>query len=80
MWVMKSCGLTYTLLVVSLHNINKLVFFAAPLNTRQAYDLHQSVQESFYSVAGRAARANFDALGGGGVNAQLDYHVYLEVN
>jgi len=64
--------LTYTLLVVSLHKINRLVCFEAPLNTRQAFDLHQrqSVLESFYSVAGRAARATFDALAGGGVNAQ----------
>ncbi len=31
----------------------------------------QSVNESVYSVVGMAARANFDALAGGGVNAQL---------
>ncbi len=60
--------LIYTLLVASLHKINKLVSFAAPLNTRQAFDLRQSVQKSFCSVAGRV---NFDALVGGGVNAQL---------
>ncbi len=58
--------------MVSLHKINKLVCFAAPLNTRQAYDLRQSVHESFYRVAGRAARAHFDALASGGVNAQKD--------
>ncbi len=63
--------LAYTLLVVSLHKINKLVCFAAPLNTWQAFDLHQSVHESFYSIAGRATRVNFDALAGGGVNTQL---------
>ncbi len=80
MWVMKCCGLTYTLHVVSLHKINKLVYFAAPLNTRQAYDLRQSFHKSFYSVAGRVARSNFAALAGDGVNAQLDYYVYLEVN
>ncbi len=33
---------------------------------------HQSFHESFYSVAGRAARATFDALAASGVNAQLD--------
>ncbi len=60
--------LTYTLLVISLHKINMLVSFSAPLNTRP-FDC-QSVNESFYSVVGRAARANFDALAGGGVNAQ----------
>ncbi len=60
--------LTYTLLVISLHKINMCVCFAAPLNTWQAFDLRQSVHQSFYSVAGRA---NFDALAGGGVNAQL---------
>ncbi len=38
--------LTYTLLVVSLHKINKLVCFAAPLNTRQAFDLCQSGRAS----------------------------------
>ncbi len=59
--------------MVSLHKINKLVCFAAPLSTRQAFDLRQSVHKSFYSVAGSAARANFGALAGGGVNAQLDY-------
>ncbi len=37
---------------------------------RLAFD-RQSVNESFYSVVGRAARANFDALTGSGVNAQL---------
>ncbi len=62
--------LTYTLLVVNLHKINKLICFAAPLNKCQAFDLRQSVRESFYSVAGRAAKANFDALAGSGVNAQ----------
>ncbi len=62
--------LTYTLLVVSLHKINVLVCFAAPLNRWQAFDLRQSVHKSFYSIAGRAARANFYALAGGGVNAQ----------
>ncbi len=62
--------LTYTLLVISLHKINMLVSNSAPLNTRQAFD-RQSVNESFYSVVGRAARANYDALAGGGVNAQL---------
>ncbi len=51
-----------------MHKISKLVCFAAPLNTRQAYDLRQSGHESFYSVAGRAARANFDALAACGVN------------
>ncbi len=30
----------------------------------------QSVHESFYSVAGRATRATFDALAASGVNAQ----------
>ncbi len=50
----------YTLLVVSLHKINMIVCFAAPLNTQQKVDLRQSVHESFYSVAGRAARANFE--------------------
>ncbi len=44
--------LTYTLLVISLHKINMLGSFAAPLNTRQAFD-RQSVNESFYSVVGR---------------------------
>ncbi len=34
---------------------------------------HQSVHKSFYSVAGWAARANFDALAGDGVTAQLCY-------
>ncbi len=53
-----------------MHKISKLVCFAAPLNTRQAYDLRQSGHESFYSVACRAARANFDALAACGVNAQ----------
>ncbi len=38
---------------------------------------HQSVHKSFYSNAGRAARANFDALAGGGVNAQL--RIYLSI-
>ncbi len=33
---------------------------------------HQSFYESFYSVAGRAARATFDVLAASGVNAQLD--------
>ncbi len=47
-----------------------LVCFAAPLSTRQAFDLRQSVHKSFYSDAGRAARAHLDALAGGGVNAQ----------
>ncbi len=61
---------TYTLLVVSLHKINMLVYFAAPLTTWQAFDLHQSVNKSFYSVAVRAARVNFDAPAGGGANAQ----------
>ncbi len=60
--------LTYTLLVISLHKINVRVYYAAPLNTWQAIDLRQSVHKSFYSVAGRAARVNFDALAGGGVN------------
>ncbi len=62
--------------MVSLHKINVLVCFAAPLSTRQAFDLRQSVHESFYSVAGRAARAHLDALAGGGVNAQLDFANY----
>ncbi len=61
--------LTYTLPVVGLHKINVLVCFAAPLNTWQAFDLRPNVHE--YSDAGRAARANFDALASGGVNAQL---------
>ncbi len=56
--------------MVSLHKINMLVSFSAPLNTRPRFD-RQSVNESFYSVVGRAAGANFDALAGGGVNAQL---------
>ncbi len=38
--------LTYTLLVVSLHKIHVLVCFAAPLNTRQAFDLRHSVRAS----------------------------------
>ncbi len=71
--------LTYTLLVVSLHKINKLVCFAAPLNTRQAYDLRQSFHKSFYSVAGRAARATFDALAASGVNAQLERQTLSKV-
>ncbi len=50
-----------------MHKISKLVCFAAPLNTRQAYD-RLSGHKSFYSVAGRAARANFDALVACGVN------------
>ncbi len=61
--------LTYTLPVVGLHKINVLVCFAAPLNTWQAFDLRPNVHE--YSDAGWAARANFDALASGGVNAQL---------
>ncbi len=46
--------------MVGLHKINVLVCFAASLNTRQAYDLRHSVHKSFYSIAGRAARATFD--------------------
>ena len=65
--------LTYnvTLIVVSLHKINKLVCFAAALNTRSAFDLRQSVHKSFCSIGSRVARAIFDALDAGGVNAQL---------
>ncbi len=62
--------LTYTLPVVGLHKINVLVCFAAPLNTWQAFDLRPNLHEP-PRVAGRAARANFDALASGGVNAQL---------
>ncbi len=52
-----------------MHKISKLVCFAAPLNTRQAYDLRQSgrAATNLYSVAGRADRANFDALAACGV-------------
>ncbi len=47
-----------------MHKISKLVCFAAPLNTRQAIRYtseRPSGHESFYSVAGKAARANLDA-------------------
>ncbi len=70
--------LTYTLLVDSLHKINVLVCFAAPLNTWQAFDLRQSVHKSFYSVAGSVVRANFDALTGVGVNAQLCFECCVD--
>ncbi len=59
-----------------MHKISKLVCFAAPLNTRQAIrstSERPSGHESFYSVAGRAARANFDALAACGVNAPLGH-------
>ncbi len=62
--------------MVSLHKINVLVCFAAPLNSKEAFDLRQSIHKSFYSVAGRVARANFDALAACGVNAQLFFAVH----
>ncbi len=53
--------------MVSLHKINKLVCFATSnRSTSERY----SVRKSFYSVAGRAARATLDALATSGVNAQ----------
>ncbi len=54
-----------------MHKISKLVCFAAPLNTRQAIRYTSELpsgHKSFYSVAGRAARVNFDALAACGVN------------
>ncbi len=50
--------------MVSLHKINKLVCFAAPLNTRQAYDLRHSIRASTNIstvLLDRVARATFDA-------------------
>ncbi len=60
-------SLTYTLLVISLHKINMLVSFSAPLNTRPSV---RSSERQRIFLQRRAARANFDALAGGGVNAQ----------
>ena len=53
-----------------------LVCFAAPLNKvlkktkHSIYVRASSVHESFHGVADRAARANFAALAGGGVNVR----------
>ncbi len=62
--------LTYTLLVISLHKINMLVSFAAPLNTRPSVRSSER-QRIFLQRRWQAARADYDALAGGGVNAQL---------
>ncbi len=62
--------LTYTLLVVGLHKINVRVCFAAPLNTWQTIELRHSVRASTNRSTELLAGATFDALAGGGVNAQ----------
>ncbi len=43
------------------------------MTSNRSTSQRQSIHESFYSVAGRAARATFDALAGGGVNAQQPF-------
>ncbi len=47
--------LTYTLLVISLHKINKLVSFSAPLNTKREI-VRASTNLSTESLAGRPER------------------------
>ncbi len=61
--------LTYTLLVVSLHKINMLVSFSAPLNTRPSVRSSER-QRIFLQRRWQGGQSEFDALAGGGVNAQ----------
>ncbi len=71
--------LTYTLLVVSLHKINKLICFGRPLKYKtsiRSMSERPSVHRSFYSVV---ARATFDALAASGVNAQLESGLDLKI-
>ncbi len=60
--------LTYTLLVISLHKINMLVSFLAPLNTYRSSER----QQIFLQRRWQGGQSDFDALAACGVNAQLE--------